>query len=47
MVAPRDGDVAVGLLYDAATMQLFVAGGATGDLSVYDAGTGAVLFALS
>lgn len=44
VVAPREGEVAVGLLYDAATQRLFVAGGATGDLTVYDARNGAVLF---
>ncbi|MBC7678359.1 MAG: superoxide dismutase [Pseudorhodobacter sp.] len=45
VVAPRDGAVAVGLLYDADTGRLFVAGGTTGELTVYDAATGAVLFA--
>ena len=44
VVAPREGEVAVGMLYDAATERLYVAGGATGDLTVYDAPTGTVLF---
>ena len=44
VVAPREGEVAVGLLYDAATQRLYVAGGATGDLTVYDAGDGRVLY---
>ena len=45
VVAPVAGEVAVGLLYDAATKRLYVAGGGTGDITVYDAETGAVLFA--
>lgn len=44
VVAPREGEVAVGLLYDAATERLYVAGGMTGDVTVYDAATGTVLF---
>ena len=44
VVAPRSGEVAVGLLYDAASQRLFVAGGQTGDVTVYDARDGAVLF---
>lgn len=44
VVAPVAGEVAVGLLYDAATRRLFVAGGATGDVTVYDARSGAVLY---
>ena len=44
VVAPRQGEVAVGLLYDAATQRLYVAGGMTGDLTVYDARNGRVLY---
>ena len=44
VVEPRSDEVAVGLLYDAATSRLFVSGGATGDLTVYDARNGAVLY---
>jgi len=44
VVAPREGEVAVGLLYDKRSGRLFVAGGATGDLTVYDARNGAVLY---
>lgn len=44
IVQPRQGEVAVGLLYDAATSRLYVAGGATGDLTVYDARNGKVLY---
>lgn len=44
VVAPRQGEVAVGLLYDAATQRLYVAGGQTGDLTVYDARDGQVLY---
>lgn len=47
LVAPRQGEVAVGLLYDAASERLFVAGGGTGDLTVYDARDGSVLLALN
>ena len=44
VVAPSSGEVAVGLLYDAATERLYVAGGGTGDLTVYDARKGKVLY---
>ena len=44
VVAPTAGEVAVGLLYDAATKRLYVSGGTTGDLTVYDARSGAVLY---
>lgn len=44
LVAGRQGEVAVGLLYDAATQRLWVAGGPTGDVTAYDPRTGAVLF---
>ncbi len=44
LVPGREGEVAVGIFYDSATKRLFVAGGATGELSVYDARTGALLY---
>ena len=44
LVASREGEVAVGLSYDAATGRVWVAGGATGDVTAYDARTGAALF---
>jgi streptogramin lyase len=44
LVAGRAGEVAVGLLYDAATKRIWVAGGGTGDITAYDSRTGAPLF---
>jgi hypothetical protein len=44
LVPTRSGEVAVGLLYDASTRRLWVAGGSTGDVTAYDARTGRVLF---
>lgn len=44
LVPGRTGEVAVGMLYDAPSKRLFVAGGATGDLTVYDARNGKVLY---
>jgi hypothetical protein len=43
LVAGTPGDVAVGLEYDQQRDRLWVAGGATGTVSVYDASTGARL----
>jgi hypothetical protein len=45
LVAGRQGAVAVGLLYDAATKRIWVAGGATGTVTAYDSRTGEQLFA--
>ncbi len=47
LVAGRPGEVAVGLLYDAATKRIWVAGGATGDITAYDSRTGAQLFTVN
>jgi hypothetical protein len=47
LVAGRQGEVAVGLLYDAATKRIWVAGGATGDITAYDSRTGAQLFTVN
>jgi len=44
LVPGRTGEVAVGLLHDAATKRIWVAGGATGDITAYDSRTGAQLF---
>ena len=47
LVPGRQGEVAVGLLYDEATRRLWVAGGATGDVTAYDARTGRTLFTVN
>jgi hypothetical protein len=47
LVAGRAGEVAVGLLYDAATKRIWVAGGPTGDITAYDSRTGAQLFTVN
>ena len=47
LVAGRPGEVAVGLLYDAATKRIWVAGGATGDITAYDSRTGALLYTVN
>jgi hypothetical protein len=47
LVAGRTGEVAVGLLYDAATKRIWVAGGATGDITAYDSRSGAELFTVN
>lgn len=47
LVAPRQGEVAVGLLYDSTTKRLWVAGGGTGDLTAYDARSGKLLFTVN
>jgi DNA-binding beta-propeller fold protein YncE len=47
LVAGRTGEVAVGLAYDAATKRIWVAGGATGDITAYDSRTGAQLFTVN
>ena len=47
LVRGRRGEVAVGLLHDAATNRLWVAGGTTGDVTAYDARTGKVLYAVN
>ncbi|MCW2614982.1 MAG: hypothetical protein JWN08_1976 [Frankiales bacterium] len=47
LVAGRQGETAVGLLHDAATGRLWVAGGSTGDITAYDASTGAVLYTVN
>lgn len=44
LVAGQTGEIAVGLLYDAASKRLWVAGGTTGDVTAYDPDTGEVLF---
>lgn len=44
LVPGRTGEVAVGLLYDAASARLWVAGGSTGDVTAYDARSGRELF---
>lgn len=44
LVAGQTGEIAVGLLYDATTERLWVAGGTTGDVTAYDPDTGEVLF---
>lgn len=44
LVPGREGEVAVGIFYDSATKRLFVAGGLTSELTVYDARTGALLY---
>lgn len=44
LVPGREGEIAVGLLHDAATSRLWVAGGTTGDVTAYDARSGRVLF---
>jgi DNA-binding beta-propeller fold protein YncE len=44
LVPRRTGAVAVGLLYDAATKRIWVAGGATGTVTAYDSRTGRLLF---
>ncbi len=44
LVAGRTGEVAVGLLYDARTNRIWVAGGGTGDITAYDATSGARLY---
>ena len=47
LVAGRTGEVAVGLAYDAATKRIWVAGGATGDITAYDSRTGALLYTVN
>ena len=47
LVRGRSGEVAVGLLHDPVTQRLWVAGGATGDVTAYDARTGKVLYEVS
>ncbi len=47
LVPGRAGEVAVGLLYDAATQRIWVAGGSTGDITAYDSRTGAQLFTVN
>jgi DNA-binding beta-propeller fold protein YncE len=47
LVAGRTGEVAVGLAYDAATKRIWVAGGATGDITAYDSRTGALLYTVT
>ena len=44
LVPGRPGDVAVGLLHDAATSRVWVAGGRTGTVTAYDARTGEEVF---
>lgn len=44
LIEGREGGAAIGLLYDPSTQRLYVAGGPTGDVTVYDARTGDVLF---
>jgi hypothetical protein len=43
LVPGKAGEVAVGLLYDAATKRIWVAGGNTGGITAYDSRTGAQL----
>jgi sugar lactone lactonase YvrE len=43
LVSGQPGRVAVGLSFDQRTNYIFAAGGATGKLNVYDAGTGAIV----
>lgn len=43
-LVPGDGGIAVGLLYDAATKRIWVAGGTTGTITAYDARTGEQLY---
>ena len=47
LVPGREGEIAVGLLYDAATKRIWVAGGTTGDITAYDSRTGAELFTVN
>jgi DNA-binding beta-propeller fold protein YncE len=44
LVPGQEGAVAVGLLYDAATKRIWVAGGNTGTVTAYDSRTGELLF---
>lgn len=44
LVPGRQGEVAVGLLYDEATKRLWVAGGSSGDVTAYDARSGREVF---
>lgn len=44
LVPPRQGEIAVGMLYDAEHRRLWVAGGTTGDVTAYDARSGRTLF---
>jgi len=44
LVPGQAGAVAVGLLYDAATKRIWVAGGTTGTVTAYDSRTGRLLF---
>lgn len=44
LVKGREGEIAVGMLYDAATDRLWVAGGTTGDVTAYDARSGRPVF---
>jgi outer membrane protein assembly factor BamB len=46
LVPPQEGRVAVGMKFDLRTNLLYVAGGATGDIYVYDARTGASVASL-
>lgn len=47
LVPGEDGEIAVGLLYDAATTRLWVAGGTTGDITAYDARSGRELYTVN
>ena len=47
LVPGQPGEIAVGLLYDAATQRLWVAGGSTGDVTAYDARSGRLLFTVN
>jgi sugar lactone lactonase YvrE len=47
LVRGEQGEVAVGLLYDAATKRLWVAGGSSGDVAAYDARSGREVFTVA
>lgn len=47
LVRGRQGEVAVGLLYDAATSRIWVAGGRSGDVTAYDARSGRLLYTVN
>lgn len=47
LVPGREGEIAVGLLFDEATRRVWVAGGSTGDVTAYDARSGRTLFTVN